>query len=81
VMLTQVLAKALAPTIRVNAVASGPVMKPDDWSDARWQATGAHTLLKRTGSGYDVARAVLFLLHEDYITGTMVRVDGGRSIV
>jgi len=81
VMLTQVLAKALAPTIRVNAVASGPVMKPDDWSDARWQATGAHTLLKRTGSGYDVARAVLFLLREDYVTGTTVRVDGGRSIV
>jgi len=81
VMLTQVLAKALAPTIRVNAVASGPVMKPDDWDDARWRATGAHTLLKRTGSGYDVARAVLFLLREDYVTGTTVRVDGGRSIV
>jgi pteridine reductase len=80
-MLTKVLAKALAPTIRVNAVAAGPVLKPDDWDDARWQASGAHTLLKRTGSGYDVARAALFLLQEDYITGTMVLVDGGRSIV
>jgi NAD(P)-dependent dehydrogenase (short-subunit alcohol dehydrogenase family) len=80
-MLTKVLAKALAPTIRVNAVAAGPVLKPDDWDEASWQASGRHTLLKRTGSGYDVARAALFLLQEDYVTGTTVLVDGGRSIV
>jgi len=80
-MLTKVLAKALAPTIRVNAVAAGPVLKPDDWDDARWQASGSRTLLKRTGSGYDVARAALFLLQEDFVTGTTMLVDGGRSIV
>ena len=79
-MLTQVLAKSLAPTIRVNAIASGPVIKPPDWDEARWQAVGKNTLLKRTGSGYDIARATLFLLQADYVTGTTMLVDGGRSI-
>ena len=55
-------------------------MKPPDWDEARWQDSGQHTLLKRTGSGYDVARAALFLLQEDYVTGTTLLVDGGRSI-
>src|SRR5260370_6050202 len=80
-MLTKVLAKALAPSIRVNAIAAGPVLKPPDWDNARWQASGARTLLKRTGSSYDVARAALFLLQEDFVTGTTLLVDGGRSIV
>ncbi len=77
VMLTQVLAKALAPRIRVNAVAPGPVVKPPDWDEARWRTVGQHTLLKRTGSGYDVARAVRFLVEQDYITGETLVVDGG----
>jgi NAD(P)-dependent dehydrogenase (short-subunit alcohol dehydrogenase family) len=77
VMLTQVLAKALAPRIRVNAVAPGPVVKPPDWDEARWHSVGGHTLLKRTGSGYDVARAVRFLVEQDYITGETLVVDGG----
>jgi NAD(P)-dependent dehydrogenase (short-subunit alcohol dehydrogenase family) len=80
VMATQVLAKALAPAIRVNAVAPGPVMKPEAWDEGRWQAVGGHTLLKRTGSGYDVARATLFLIEADYITGETLVVDGGRLI-
>jgi len=77
VMLTQVLAKALAPRIRVNAVAPGPVVKPPDWDEARWRTVGQHTLLKRTGSGYDVARAVRFLVEQDYVTGETLVVDGG----
>jgi pteridine reductase len=72
-----VLAKALAPRLRVNAVAPGPVVKPPDWDEARWRAVGEHTLLKRTGSGYDVARAVRFLVEQDYITGETLVVDGG----
>jgi NAD(P)-dependent dehydrogenase (short-subunit alcohol dehydrogenase family) len=81
IMLTKVLAKALAPTIRVNAITAGPLIKPDDWPDARWELVGQHTLLKHTGSGYDVARAALFLLREDFITGATLMVDGGGSIV
>jgi len=79
-MLTKVLAKALAPTIRVNAIAAGSLMKPPDWDEARWQASSQHTLLKRPGSGYDVAQAALYLLQADYVTGTTLLVDGGRSI-
>jgi pteridine reductase len=80
IMATQVLAKALAPRIRVNAVAPGPVLKPEGWDEARWQDVGSRTLLKRTGSGYDVARAALFLIEADYITGETLAVDGGRLI-
>lgn len=75
--LTQVLAKALAPHIRVNAVCPGPVEKPPAWDDAQWAAVAARTLLKRPGSGYDVARAVRFLIENDYITGETLVVDGG----
>ena len=80
IMATQVLAKALAPDIRVNAIAPGPVVKPDEWSDEHWHALGQRTLLKRTGSGYDVARAAIFLLEADFITGHTLVVDGGRHI-
>jgi pteridine reductase len=78
VMLTQVLAKALAPTIRVNAVCPGPVLKPSEWDEARWSRVGQSTLLKRAGSGYDVARAVRFLIENDYVTGETLVVDGGE---
>jgi pteridine reductase len=80
IMVTQVLAKALAPTIRVNAVAPGPVLKPQGWDEARWRGVGSRTLLKRAGSGYDVARATQFLIEADYITGETLVVDGGRLI-
>ena len=80
IMLTQVLAKALAPDIRVNAVAPGPVEKPQGWQEDRWRKVGEHTLLKRAGSGYDVARAVVFLLEQDFITGETLVVDGGSLI-
>jgi NAD(P)-dependent dehydrogenase (short-subunit alcohol dehydrogenase family) len=77
IMLTKVLAKALAPHIRVNAVAPGPVAKPQGWDNARWHTVGEHTLLKRTGSGYDVSQAVNFLLQQEFITGETLIVDGG----
>lgn len=81
IMLTRVLALALAPTIRVNAVAPGAVAKPVDWPDERWQAHGARLPLQRTGSGQDVAEAVVFLLKSDYITGEVLVVDGGRMLM
>jgi NAD(P)-dependent dehydrogenase (short-subunit alcohol dehydrogenase family) len=68
----------LAPTIRVNGIVPGPVAKPPGWDDARWETIGQHTLLKRTGSGYDVAQAAVFLIEQDYITGETLVVDGGR---
>jgi len=80
IMLTQVLAQAYAPHIRVNALAPGLVLKPDHLDDARWQALGQNTLLKRAGSGYDVAHAMMFLLENEYMTGETLVIDGGSQI-
>ncbi|HYQ98576.1 MAG TPA: pteridine reductase, partial [Casimicrobiaceae bacterium] len=83
VALTRSLARELAPDVRVNAVAPGPILWPDDASfdEVSRQRIIAHTLLKREGSPDDIARAVRFLLAEaTYVTGEMIRVDGGRHV-
>ncbi len=76
-MLTQVAALALAPDIRVNAVAPGPVLRPVGMSESRWQEIASQLPLHRPGSPQDVAQAVLFLLENDYITGETLVIDGG----
>ncbi len=80
-MLTKVAARAYAPEIRVNAVAPGPVLKPDGMPDARWQEIGDTLPLQRPGNASDVARAVIFLLENDFITGETLVVDGGNRLV
>lgn len=80
--LTRALAIELAPEVRVNAVAPGPILWPDDSTfDSKMQdSIVAHTLLKRAGSPQDIARAVRFLLDDaSYITGQVINVDGGRT--
>ena len=81
-MLTLSLARELGPHVRVNAIAPGPVMWPEDGMDAALQARIlARTALKRPGSAVDVARACLFFATEaPYVTGQILAVDGGRSI-
>ncbi|MDE2858903.1 MAG: SDR family oxidoreductase [Chloroflexota bacterium] len=81
-MLTQVSALSLAPTIRVNAVVPGPVLKTDrrDLTDAAWAEVAEHIPLKRTGSAGDVARAVLYLCQEDYISGALLHLTGGEHL-
>jgi len=79
-MLTRSTALALAPTIRVNAVLPGPVLIPQGWDTIRWQRLADTTPLKRLGDPADVARAVLFLMKEDFITGQVIIVDGGRTL-
>ncbi len=82
IALTQALAKALAPHVRVNAVAPGPVLLPDDYSEEEAGISALRTLLKRVGTAKDVAEAIHFLLTgSDFITGAVVPVDGGRLIV
>jgi pteridine reductase len=80
--LTRALAIELAPEVRVNAVAPGPILWPDDTSfdnDARDHIID-HTLLKRSGSPQDIARTVRFLLNDaPYVTGQVINVDGGRT--
>ncbi len=82
IMLTLALARELGPHVRVNAVAPGPVMWPEDGMDPALQAKIlARTALKRPGSAVDVARACLYFAAEaPYVTGQVLAVDGGRSI-
>lgn len=81
VMLTKALARALAPDIAVNAVAPGAVLLPDEWDEAAASHIRETTPLKRLGAPADVVAAVRFLLSgTDYVTGTILVVDGGRLI-
>jgi len=75
------LAKAFAPQIQVNAIAPGPVLFPDYYSEEQKQSAIDRTLLKRAGSPQDVVNAVVFLIENDYITGELIHVDGGRHII
>jgi pteridine reductase len=77
---TELLAKILAPRVRVNAVAPGAVLLPVDWDDEARKKLVASTPLGRLGTPDDVVRAVLFLLENDYLTGTTLVVDGGRLL-
>ena len=80
--LTRALAIELAPEVRVNAVAPGPILWPDDnaFDHAARDEIVAHTLLQREGSPYDIARTVRFLVDDaNYITGQVINVDGGRT--
>jgi pteridine reductase len=75
-MLTRVLARALAPEVRVVGVAPGPVAVPPEQEERR----AAETLLGRVGSADDVAEAVLFLAGAEFVTGASLVVDGGRLL-
>ena len=81
--LTRSLARELAPEVRVNAVAPGPIHWPDDeeFDELSRQRIISHTPLKREGTPEDIAKAVHFLLAEaTYVTGETVNVDGGRHV-
>lgn len=81
-MLTRALAKELAPAVRVNGIAPGPVMWPEGADSAELRAKILdRTLLKRPGSPEDIARTALFFAQDaPYITGQILPVDGGRSV-
>jgi NAD(P)-dependent dehydrogenase (short-subunit alcohol dehydrogenase family) len=79
--LTKALAKELAPKIRVVAIAPGPVLPPPDMTSAERQRAVRRVPLQRWGTPQDVANAVLFAIEgSDFITGSMIYVDGGRSV-
>ena len=80
IMLTKATALALAPKVRVNAIAPGPVLKPEGWTEERWEMLRRATPLDRLGSPQDVCEAVLYLIHADFVTGYVLVVDGGRSL-
>ena len=81
--LTRSLARELAPEVRVNAVAPGPILWPDDdaFDELSRQRIISHTPLKREGTPEDIAKAVHFLLADaTYVTGETINVDGGRHV-
>ena len=81
--LTRSIARELAPEVRVNAVAPGPILWPDDeqFDELSRQRIVSQTPLKREGTPDDIARAVHFLLVDaSYVTGMTIAVDGGRHI-
>jgi pteridine reductase len=79
IMLTRTLAKALAPEIRVNAIAPGTITMPGD--PPEWEREFIQLApLRRTGTPADIADAVSFLVNAKFVTGHILVVDGGRSL-
>ncbi len=81
-MLTMSLAKELGPDIRVNGVAPGAILWPDnDMADHTKKLILERTALKKPGDPIDIAKTILFLVRDaDYITGQIIAVDGGRNL-
>ncbi len=78
IMLTRCLARALAPEITVNCVAPGTIQFPDEAPDAEYIRRAP---LQKTGRGEDIAEAVFYLVQAEFVTGQVLVVDGGRSLV
>jgi pteridine reductase len=78
--LVGVMAVALGPSIRVNAVAPGLVLAPDDLSDAAIATFLRDVPLARSGMPADVVQAIHYLVEAEYVTGTVLQVDGGRHL-
>jgi pteridine reductase len=81
IAVTRGLAKSYAPQIQVNAIAPGPVLFPEYYTEEQKTSAIERTLLKREGSPGDIVNAVVFLIENDYITGEMIHVDGGRHLL
>jgi 3-oxoacyl-[acyl-carrier protein] reductase/pteridine reductase len=81
ISLTRSLAKALAPTIRVNSVAPGTILFPEEERNATFRKIIRSTPLRKAGNAQDIAQTVLFLATQsEFITGQVFAVDGGKSI-
>ena len=76
--LTRSMAAALAPRVRVNAIAPGAVLLPLNYTEGQKESARTKAVLRRIGTPEDVVRTVLFLADSPFITGEVIRVDGGR---
>jgi pteridine reductase len=80
VHLTKIQARALAPAVRVNAVAPGSVLRPQGWTEERWLQIARRAPLGRPGTPQDIVDAVLYLAQAPFVTGQVLTVDGGRLL-
>ena len=81
VMLTKSLACELGPEVRVNAVAPGAILWPENLGENEKEKIISRTFLKRQGAPEDIARAILYLIRDaGYMSGQVLTVDGGRSL-
>jgi pteridine reductase len=80
VHLTRIAARALAPEVRVVAIAPGTVLPPVELTAEEIERLAERAPLKRIGSAEDVADAVLYLVRADFVTGEVLVVDGGRRL-
>lgn len=80
VALTRALARDLAPEVRVNAIAPGPVLMPENYTEEQNRRAAANTLLKRVGTAEDIGQAAVFLSQASYVTGVVLAVDGGAML-
>jgi NAD(P)-dependent dehydrogenase (short-subunit alcohol dehydrogenase family) len=81
VHLTKVLARALGPRVRVNAVAPGTVLPPKGYNGTAGDGTADRRVLEQSGTPDDVVRAIFYLLESNFVTGQTVIVDGGRMLL
>jgi len=81
IMLTKALSMALAPKITVNAIAPGTIIIPGEESGNIRHIDEAKIPLKHYGGSDDITKALLYLAHADYVTGQILVVDGGRSVL
>lgn len=79
--LTRILARALAPKVRVNAIAPGLVLQSEIVSDEEWRRLTDRIPLKRAARLEEIGSALEFLLENEYITGQTITVDGGYSLL
>jgi NAD(P)-dependent dehydrogenase (short-subunit alcohol dehydrogenase family) len=79
--LTRVLARALGPSIRVNAIAPGLALPSEVVTPEQWEALTARLPLQRAARLDEIAAALEFLLKNEYVTGQTLTVDGGYALV
>jgi pteridine reductase len=79
ILMTRILAKELAPAVRVNAIAPGTITMPGD--PPEWQADFIRRApLRRTGRPDEIVDTVLYLIHAEFMTGQTIVLDGGRTL-
>ena len=79
VTMTELLAQELAPRVRVNGIAPGPMLPPPGADEAYLREVAATIPLRRSGDGDDIADAVAYLLDADFVTGHILHVTGGQE--